>query len=139
VAQREIAVGGEVHDALTFHGDKRIFELTGPSDGTLVVRVTWDPDRGRLELKLSDTTVASDPPIVGRLRVAAGERYLVTVADYAPWDYDDLFLPFVLTASVEEDGGNRQSVSFRVEAEAFGDGGQGCWQGPFLLRWRLLR
>jgi hypothetical protein len=35
------------------------------------------------------------------LPVVAGQRYGVRVADGAPWDYDELFLAFALTASVE--------------------------------------
>ena len=39
--------------------------------------------------------------IVAKLPVIAGGKYSVTVADAAPWDYDDLLLPFVLTTSME--------------------------------------
>jgi hypothetical protein len=130
-ASQEISVGEEVHGTLTVHGAQWIYELTAPSDGTLVVHLSWDPDRGRLELTLADTRFGSDPPIVGRLRVAAGQRYRVTVEDGAPWDYDELLLPFSLTSSIEAAGGADESAGFRVEADAFADGGQGCWQGPF--------
>jgi hypothetical protein len=58
---REISVGEEINDTLTFHGDGRLFELTAPSDGTLVVRLSWDPARGRLELALADTRFAHFP------------------------------------------------------------------------------
>jgi hypothetical protein len=99
-APREINVGDEVNETLTFHGDEKLFELTAPSDGTLVVRLSWDPNQGRLALDLADREFANFPenwsPIIGTLPVRAGEKYLVTVADGAPWDYDALFLPFVL-------------------------------------------
>ena len=48
----DISVGDEVMDTLTFHGDKKFYELTAPSDGTLLVRVSWEPDRGRIQLNL---------------------------------------------------------------------------------------
>jgi hypothetical protein len=33
--------------------------------------------------------------------VVVGRKYRVTVADAAPCDYDELWLPFVLTTSME--------------------------------------
>lgn len=126
---REISVGEEVHETLTVHGASMVFELTAPSDGTLVVRLDWESASGRLELDLADAVFGTDPPIIGELHVNAGQRVRMTVADGAPWDYDDLVLPFVLTTSIEHDSGN--PVSFTVEADTFAEGGQGCWQGPF--------
>ena len=40
-------------------------------------------------------------PIAGRLTVVAGRKYRVPVADPAPWDYDILFLPCVLTTDIQ--------------------------------------
>jgi hypothetical protein len=104
-AGRVISVGDEVNDTLTFNGADRVFEVTAPSDGTLVVRLSWDPSQGRLELELADRRFAHFPdnwsPIVGNLPVLVGGRYRVRVADGAPWDYGGLFLPFVLTTSLE--------------------------------------
>jgi hypothetical protein len=103
-AHRAINVGEEVKDTLTFHGDQRVFELTAASDGTLVARVSWERSRGVLELMLADRRFGPSTPegsIIGTLLVVAGQRYRVRVADGAPWDYDDLFLPFALTTSVE--------------------------------------
>jgi hypothetical protein len=81
-----------------------LFELTASSDGRLVARLSWDPGQGRLELHLADAVVSPVPPdwspIVGTLPVVAGRTYRLRVADYAAWDYDQLFLPFVLTASI---------------------------------------
>jgi hypothetical protein len=101
-----ISVGKEVKDSLTLHGTAdRLFELTAPSNGTLVVRVDWDPKQGRLQLDLADRQFANSPdnrsPIVGKLSVVASGKYRVRVSDGAPWDYDNLFLPFVLTTSIE--------------------------------------
>jgi len=127
---REISVGEEVHDVLTFHGQSKVFQLTAPSDGKLVVHLSWEPGQGRLELDFADMVFGSDPPIAGELRVSAGQQVSLTVADGAPWDYDELFLPFFLTTSIERDAGN-PSVRFTVEADTFAEGGQGCWQGPF--------
>jgi hypothetical protein len=100
-----IAVGKEVTDALQFHGAEKTYELTAPSDGTLVARLGWAPIQGRLQLDLAGTPFANFPdnlsPIVGKLPVAAGVKYRIRVADGAPWDYDDLSLPYVLTIVIE--------------------------------------
>jgi hypothetical protein len=99
-----ITVGEELKDTLMFHGDRRVFELTAESDGTLVARVSWERSRGSLELMLGDRRFGPSTPegfIVGMLPVVVGQRYTVRVADGAPWDYDDLFLPFAQTTSVE--------------------------------------
>jgi len=102
---RVIGVGEEVKDALVSHGSDRLFEVTVPCDGTLAARLTWDPKEGHLELKLADTRFTPTPPdlspIVGKLPVAAGRSYRIRVTDGAPWDYNDLLLPFVLTTSLE--------------------------------------
>jgi hypothetical protein len=100
-----INVGIEIKDSLTLHGTDRLFELTAPSNGTLVVSVDWDPKQGRLQLDLADRQFANSPdnwpPIVAKLSVVASGKYRVRVSDGAPWDYDNLFLPFVLTTSIE--------------------------------------
>jgi hypothetical protein len=103
---RQISVGEEVTDTLTVHGTQKLYQLTAPSDGTLIVRLSWEPHRGLLELTLADRSFASSPPdwlppIVGELSVAAGRTYSVKIADGAPWDYDDLYLPYVVTTSME--------------------------------------
>ena len=101
-APREISVGEEIDDALNFHGAAKFFELTAPSSGTLVARVSWDGQRGTLELALGDTHWAGKGVIVGKLPVVVGQKYSLSVADGAPWDYDDPFvLPFVLATSIE--------------------------------------
>jgi hypothetical protein len=105
-AMREIRVGEEVTGVLTVHGAENLFELTAPADGALIARLTWDSSRGRLTLMLADTRFGPVPLdaslIVGTLPVVAGLRYRVRVADGAPWDYDDLFLPFTLTTFLEQ-------------------------------------
>lgn len=101
-APRPIGVGEEVNDALTFHGAERLFELTAPSDGVLVVRLMWPPDRGRLELATGELRWTGAGVIAATIRVAAGRKYQLSVADGAPWDYGDFFVPFVLTTSIEK-------------------------------------
>jgi hypothetical protein len=84
-------------------GAEDVFELTAPSNATLVVRVSWARTQGRLELWLGDilSSQPGNPPAVGKLRVAAGQKYRIRVADAAAWDYDDLHLTYVLTTAVE--------------------------------------
>jgi hypothetical protein len=103
---RQISVGEEVTGTLTAHGTEMLYELTAPSDGTLILRLSWETHRGLLELRLAGTTFAASPPdwsppIVARLSVAAGRTYPVRIMDGAPWDYDDLSLPFVVTTFIE--------------------------------------
>lgn len=102
VAVREITVGEKVTGMLEAHGDKNVFELTAPLDGTLVARVSWPPTQGTLELWLADTFSAqgAEPPIAGKLTVVAGRKYRVLVADAAAWDYDIWSTPYVLTTDI---------------------------------------
>jgi hypothetical protein len=99
-----VNAGEAVEGAVAAHGSYVEFELTAPSDGTLVVQLSWDPRQGRLELDLADRIFANFPdnwsPIVGKLSVVAGGKYRVRVADGAPWDYDDMFVLFVLSTSM---------------------------------------
>jgi hypothetical protein len=98
-------VGKEVTGTLEVHGAENVYALTTPSDGTLVARLGWEPTQGRLQLDLADKQFANFPdnrsPIVGTLPVTAGLTYRIRVSDGAPWDYDVLSLPYVLTAVIE--------------------------------------
>jgi hypothetical protein len=100
-----ITVGKEVTGTLDAHGAERFYELTAMSSGTLVARLVWVPADGRLELEIGDREFANFPenrsPIVGEMPVVAGLKYRIRVSDGAPWDYDGLSLPFVLTTSLE--------------------------------------
>jgi hypothetical protein len=99
---KPIGFGERVGGTLTHHGDEELFEVTAPADGLLVVSVTFDATAGRIELGLNEKAFASDGGRVdGRLQVVAGLRYVISVSDGAPWDYDDLRLPFVVAATFE--------------------------------------
>jgi hypothetical protein len=104
-ALRVIRVGEEVTGTLTRNGADMRFELTAPSDGTLVAHLSWDKRQGTLDLHLEETLFFPSPPafssIVGTMPVVAGRSYRLTVADFAAWDYGGLFLPFVLTTSIQ--------------------------------------
>ncbi len=87
---------------LEVHGVSYLYELTAPASGTLTVRLSWDANRGSLELWLADALCApKSSPTVAQLLVAAGQKYRIKVADAAAWDYDELKLPFKLTTSIE--------------------------------------
>src|SRR5262245_34186675 len=92
---QQIRVGEEVKATLRGHGHEIRYELTAPSNGVLVVRLTWDTTVGRLELGLAEKQFVSPSPLTGRVSVAAELKYQVSVADGNPWAYDDLVLPFV--------------------------------------------
>ncbi len=115
-----ITLGVPIRD--TFIGNPQTYVWTATSDGTLVVRVTWDPTveyAAKLMLTLGDcatphpivppcpsavTFRASAPnwsPVVGRIAVSARQTYRVVVEEgQAPWDYG-FNQPFELTAAVE--------------------------------------
>jgi hypothetical protein len=97
-----ITIGEEFRGLLTAHGTENILEVTAGSDGMLAVSVTWDPRLGRIEVWVGDEMFGqhTQDRITGLLPVLSGEKYLLRVRDGAPWDYDDLSLPFVLSTSL---------------------------------------
>lgn len=100
---RAMSAGEELKD--TFGGAELVFEVTAPTQGTLVVRLAWDPlaTDSLLELVIGDTRfLFSEPdasPIVGRVSASAGQRYLVRVAPGGTGMWYDV--PFVLTTWME--------------------------------------
>jgi hypothetical protein len=114
-----ITVGQEVR--ATFIGNPGIYQLTAPSDGTLVTRLTFDPtveNGAKLKLTIGECATpqpntscpsaksfqGSEPnwsPVVGRVAVSAGRTYRVIVEEgLSPWDYH-FNQPFELIAAVE--------------------------------------
>ena len=69
----------------------------------LTARLTWEPTQdASLELSVADSVFAlQSSPVVGRLPVAAGQKYRVKVGDAAPWDYGNLNVRFRLSTSIE--------------------------------------
>jgi hypothetical protein len=118
-----VSPGVTVERTDTFIGNPLIYALGVPSDGTLVVRLNWDPTKGNeaahLMLTIGECAVpygfgypnCSDaqnfppgtpsPPVIGRMIVSAGRTYRVIVDEgLAPWDYG-FYQPFTLTAVME--------------------------------------
>ena len=56
---QEIRVGEEVNDTLTSNGYEKLFDLTAPRDGILVVRLSWDPQQGWPELAVENRWFAA--------------------------------------------------------------------------------
>jgi hypothetical protein len=86
-------------------GARLAYELSVPSGGTLVARLTWDPFLTGASLILTIGSTEFRPaepnwsPIVGRIPAAAGETYRLTIS---PGGTDhDYNVPFVLTTSLE--------------------------------------
>jgi len=102
---KQIAIGEDIRDTLVEHGDQKYFEITPERDGTLTVRVNWDVGLARIELDIEGARFANYPanvaPVVARIPVLSNRTYRITVADGAPWDYDILRLPFVLTTGIQ--------------------------------------
>jgi hypothetical protein len=92
-----------VAGALEGNGSQNTFELTAPSNGTLTVTVSWDSKDGIVELVLGSKQFGWElgNPLTGGVTVVAGQKYLVTIADGAPWDYDGLHLPYTLKSSID--------------------------------------
>jgi hypothetical protein len=95
-----LTVGQSVERTWTEHGAVDHYELRAPSDGTLLVRLTWS-DYSGVALTLADTRISQSSPIVATLAVKSGLRYRLTVADEYAWDYDQLFVKYVLTTAME--------------------------------------
>jgi hypothetical protein len=105
---RDVMLGERVEgvfgDGETITPHEHHFYLTAPRDGTLEVTLEWDPNYVgtllmlRLENQSFRPTPAGWSPVVGRLAVQAGGKYLIAVAlagaDWLPKD------PFVLTTSL---------------------------------------
>jgi hypothetical protein len=95
-------VGQEVAGTMDIHGAVDDYVLTAPSDGTLVIRLSWSMAQGRLELWLGRKIASqNESPILAKLAIRSGGQYRLTVADAAPWDYDDFHLDYVMTTALE--------------------------------------
>jgi hypothetical protein len=121
---QQITFGRELTD--TFIGNPLIYALSAPSDGTLIVRLDWDPSKGsddiaHLMLIMGECAVppgrgypscpnaqetrGPDPLwsalVIARMTVSAGQTYRVIVDEgLAPWDYG-FNQPFTLIAAIE--------------------------------------
>jgi hypothetical protein len=100
-----ITVGEELRD--TFVGGYLMYELTPPSTGTLVVRMTWDPNLTGTSLMITvgdrsfRASAAEEASLVGRMPVTAGQKYQTRIEEgRSPWDYY-FNNPFVLITSIE--------------------------------------
>jgi hypothetical protein len=78
--------------------EELVYELTAPSDGTLIVQLSWDTDGGHISLQLEDEAFSSWPPTFGTLPVAAGQTYRVALSICCSWDLVDV--SFVMTTSI---------------------------------------
>lgn len=104
-----IGVPAEIRGTYTQY-NTLTYEVTAPSNGTLVARLAWDPrlTGARLGLGIGDTAfhnsfyLPSSSPVVGRVEVQAGRTYRVSVQEvFAVWDYGGASDPFVLTIFLE--------------------------------------
>ncbi len=108
-AARAIDVGNVVSGTLSYSVSRAPYQLTSPSDGTLVAGLTWTQAEAYFGLQVDESLVehqGTSSPVVARLRVVAGRKYLVTVVlfavDTSPWDYDLPRATFTLTTSLDE-------------------------------------
>ena len=88
---------------LKSNGARDYFELTAPSNGSLSITVSWDNTHGVVELWLGSKQFGYElgNPLTGRVTVVAGQKYLVTIADAAPWDYHGLHVPYTFKSSMD--------------------------------------
>ena len=120
----QITLGRELTDI--FIGNPLIYALSAPSDGTLIVRLDWDPSKGsddiaHLMVIIGECAVPpgrgypscpsaqethgpgplGSAPVIARMTVSAGQKYRVIVDEgLAPWDYG-FNQPFTLIAAIE--------------------------------------
>ena len=98
-----ISVGEEVSGVMENHNDSYVYELIAPLNGMLTARLTW-PTQDALELSVADSVFPfQSSPEVGRLPVAAGQKYRVkvTATPGDPWDSDAMYVRFTLSTSIE--------------------------------------
>jgi hypothetical protein len=102
-----LSLPAEISDTYTQY-QTRTFYVTAPVDGTLVGRLTWDPQKtgARLMLTMADSSFEAPAPntsvVIGRVNVRAGATYRVDVQEgFALWDYGANQDPFVLALSIE--------------------------------------
>lgn len=77
--------------------EEMLFELTAPSDGTLIVELDWNLNDGSIALQVEDGVLHYWPTTVGTLPVTAGGTYQVLVYTN-PWALFEI--PFALTTSI---------------------------------------
>jgi hypothetical protein len=105
----EIAVGDRVEGRYTYcfpctqpDGEKH-FVFTAPTDGTVLVTLTWESGPGAIFGLMLDGVVVPPhlgrSPLTGELRVIAGTRYTVVV-DLLGADEQFEDLPFVLSTEM---------------------------------------
>ena len=98
VVPRVISVGDDVMFTLDLNDPWMYLELTAPSDGLLIVRVSTDSD-ALVVIQLGiDGTYYYDAAM---LDVVAGQTYLIEVGIANRWDYGlPPFVSFVMTSSI---------------------------------------
>lgn len=83
----------------------RHFLVIPPTNGTLVVELTWDDELTRMLLLLKMEEIESSPakprwsPLIGRAKVTAGQNYAVTIGAVG---YDPFGGQFTLSTRMEE-------------------------------------
>lgn len=109
ISVHEIAVGDRVEGRYTYcfpcpqpDGEKH-FVFTAPTDGTVLVTLTWPVSVAIFELTLDGVVVPPRPgiwsPLTGELRVIAGTRHTIVVSlGGADEQFEDH--PFVLSTEM---------------------------------------
>ena len=130
---RQISVGEEVNAVLNF-GDEKLFDLTAPRDGILVVRLSFDPQEGWAGLTVENRRffpyeTPKAAPISVKLPVVAGRTYRIGVWDPTFWEFSAPnvpLMPFVLTTAIEPTppSGCNYSISLTGDFENLGDSSQ---------------
>jgi hypothetical protein len=99
----QISLGQDIQGR--FVGSRLSYDLTVPSSGTLVARLTWDPFLTDSFLTLMIGSAEFRPtepnwsPIIGRIVVTARETHRLTIGRGGTGQAYDV--PFVLTTSLE--------------------------------------
>ena len=125
---RHVTLGELVHGVLSAPGDEEFFDLTVPRDGILVVRLSWDLQRGSAGFTVEDRSVYAwetprGSPITLKLPVVAGRTYRFSVWEPFPWEYGVVVVPFVITTAIEPTppSGCSYTISLTGDYEDLGD------------------
>jgi len=98
----QIVIGALRYDVASYSYPSDTYELTAPRDGTLRVTVSYDIV-DFVDLRLGSKYFGSEPrhPRLGEITVVAGEEYLVTIVDGAPWDSKGLSVPYTFKSPID--------------------------------------
>ncbi len=113
----------------------RTVRIVAPSNGVIVLeaRATADGSHPPLETESVNASPCCSEQLANpaTIQVSAGTEVMANIEIPYGSRTGQSFVLATAMNGVIDPSVFTQAVSFTVEASVFGDGGQGCWQGPF--------